>query len=216
MFTGLIQDVGALTRLIPSGREARLELSTSMVDLAIGESVAVNGACLSVTATRAGGFTAFASAETISRTTLGGLRAGVGINLERATRAGEPLGGHLVTGHVDSVVRLIRRERAGEAERWTLSLPEDHALRRQIAPKGSVALDGVSLTVNEVAAEDFRVMIIPITLGSTTLAGMDPGREINLETDILAKYVARQLGVEGSPRGAVDLDLLRRSGFVRE
>jgi len=215
MFTGLVQDVGALTRLIPSGREARLELSTSMADLAIGESVAVNGACLSVTATKAGGFTVFASAETISRTTLGGLRAGVGINLERATRAGEPLGGHLVTGHIDAVVRLIRRERAGEAERWTLSLPEDRALRRQIAPKGSIALDGVSLTVNGVAAEAFDVMIIPITLRNTTLAGMDPGREINLETDILAKYVARQLGVEDSQEGAVDLDLLRRSGFMR-
>jgi riboflavin synthase len=217
MFTGLIQDVGTVVSVVPSGQQARLVVETGLSPIEIGESIAVDGACLSATSFEPGParFTAFTSAETLSRTGLGQLNAGARVNLERAVGAGEPLGGHLVTGHVDDRVALIERAREGEAERWIVALPADDALRHQIAAKGSVALNGVSLTVNEVRASDFSLMLIPLTLKETTLGDLGPGALINLETDVLAKYVARQLE-RGTAGGAgVDMELLVKSGFVR-
>jgi riboflavin synthase len=217
MFTGLIQDIGTIVMVVPSGKQARLVVETRLAPIDIGESIAVCGACLSATEYDANNrrFTAFTSAETLARTGLGQPGGGGRVNLERAVRAGDPLGGHLVSGHVDARVELLDRVREGEAERWTVALPADDALRRQIAPKGSVTLDGVSLTVNEVCASDFSLMLIPLTLGETTLGETRRGAQINLETDVLAKYVARQLE-RGSAGGAgVDMELLVKSGFVR-
>jgi riboflavin synthase len=213
MFTGLVQDVGTIARVARRGAEARLTVSTSLQDIQIGESIAVDGACLTVAEHGAADFTAFASSETLSLTGLGDAAPGTKVNLERASRLGDPMGGHLVTGHVDARVALLSKGRSGEAELWTLALPDGEALARQIARKGSVALGGVSLTVNAVGGGSFEVTLIPHTLSQTTLGGLAPGARLNLETDVLAKYVARQLGREGG--GRVDMDLLVRSGFVR-
>ncbi|MCK9460425.1 MAG: riboflavin synthase [Proteobacteria bacterium] len=213
MFTGLVQDVGTIARLERRGDEARLKVKTALRDFNTGESIAVDGACLTVDGFGASEFTAFASRETLSLTGLGSLSLGTRVNLERASRLGDPMGGHLLTGHVDARVSLLAKDRAGEAELWTLALPQDEKLARQIARKGSVALDGVSLTVNGVGAGSFEVTLIPHTLASTTLGGRAPGARLNLETDVLAKYVARQLDREGG--GGVDMELLVRSGFVR-
>jgi riboflavin synthase len=212
MFTGLVQDVGTVTRIARRHDEAELAVDSSLGPFTLGESIAVNGTCLTVTDFDDKGFSAFASAETLAVSGLGELSGGRKVNLERAVRAGEPLGGHLVTGHVDARVALVERSPRGAAERWTVSLPDAPALARQIAPKGSVALDGVSLTVNAIHDDRFELMIIPHTLGRTALADLRAGARLNLETDVLAKYVARQLGREG---GGVDMELLLRSGFVR-
>jgi riboflavin synthase len=217
MFTGLIQDVGSISALVASGDEARLSVATGLGPLQIGESIAVSGACLTVTEAAADRFTAFASAETLARTGLSELGVGSRVNLERAMRLGDRLGGHLVTGHVDARVRLVSRTRVGEAERFAIALPDEVALREQIAPKGSLALDGVSLTINAVHHDRFELMLIPLTLEATTLAAARPGALLNLETDVLAKYVARQLGREATAGedDGVTLELLQRSGFVR-
>jgi riboflavin synthase len=214
MFTGLVQDIGTVERVERHGAEARLHLSSKLGPLSVGESVAVDGACLTVTAAGAGAgsFSVFASPETLARTGLADARPGDRVNLERALRADGPLDGHLVTGHVDARVRLLGREPAGAAERWTVALPDDPALARQIAARGSVALQGVSLTVGDVAEGRFALTLIPLTLERTTLGRMRPGDLLDLETDVLAKYVARQLERDG---GGVDLDLLVRSGFAR-
>ncbi len=214
MFTGLVQDVGTVDLVERHGAEARLRLSSGLGPLSAGESVAVDGACLTVTVAgpAAGSFAAFASPETLARTGLAGVKQGDRANLERALQADGMLGGHLVTGHVDTRVRLLARDPVGSAERWTLALPEDAALARQIAARGSVAVQGVSLTVGEVGADRFVLTVIPSTLEQTTLGRMHPGDLLNLETDVLAKYVARQLERGGK---GVDIDLLVRSGFAR-
>jgi len=212
MFSGLIQDIGTVAGLERGSAEARIAFATGLGPLEEGESVAVDGACLTVTATRAGGFSAFASPETLGRTGLADARAGHRVNLERALRADGLLGGHLVTGHVDTRVRLLGREPAGAAERWSVALPDDRELALQVAPRGSVAVQGVSLTVGDVFADRFALTLIPLTLAATTLGAARPGDLLNLETDVLAKYVARRLE-RGS--GGVDLDLLARSGFAR-
>ena len=136
------------------------------------------------------------------------------MNLERALRLGDLMGGHIVTGHVDARVRLLSRQRSGDADRFELALPAG-PLSKQIASKGSVTLDGVSLTVNEVTEGSFRVMIIPLTLSETTLGESRPGSEINIETDVLAKYISRQLGADGAKRD-IDMGTLARAGFLNE
>jgi riboflavin synthase len=215
MFTGLIQDVGTVSRIKVEAREARVVVETALGQLEIGESVALNGACLSVTASDRRTFTVFASDETLSRTGIGELGAGARVNLERAVRLGDRLGGHLVTGHVDARVELKSRSEVGTAARFAVALPDDPELGRQIAPKGSIAIEGVSLTVNRVHADRFELVLIPLTLESTTLAAAQPGTLLNLETDVLAKYVARQLDPGGDRADGVTMDLLARAGFLR-
>ena len=217
MFTGLIQEIGTVRRMARTEQEAELTVACSFEDLAIGESVAVMGACLTVTRFSKGEMTAFASLETLQKTGLGGLQRGARVNLERALKLGDPLGGHLVSGHVDERVRFISLSPAGGAERFTIALPSG-ALRRQVAEKGSVALDGVSLTVNEVRDQSFDVMIIPHTLKATTLGALGPGEKMNIETDVLAKYIARQLHAGRDPEGEkrdIDMALLEGAGFIR-
>ncbi|MCP4680656.1 MAG: riboflavin synthase [Deltaproteobacteria bacterium] len=214
MFTGLIQSIGTLEKLSTRGDEAELLVSAAFEGMELGESIAVMGACLTVTVAEPGRFTAFASQETLAKTGLKELGSGAPVNVERALKVGDPIGGHIVTGHVDARVRLLERVRYGEAERFSIALPESPLLE-QVAAKGSVAIDGVSLTVNDVRKESFDIMIIPLTLGSTTLDRLRPGDAMNIETDVLAKYVARQLGRGGEGGGGVDMDLLMRSGFVR-
>jgi len=214
MFTGLIEDLGTLVELRRGGDAASVTVATAlpMAELRLGESIAVNGACLTVTAFGDGRFTADVSPETLEKTTFSALNRGSRVNLERALRLSDRLGGHLVTGHVDGQARIVERVRQGNA--WRFGFQCDPAMTCQIVAKGSVAVDGISLTVNEVHDERFAVMIIPHTLEQTNLAGLQVGSQVNIETDLIGKYVARLLGAgDRQPRG-VTLDLLAKSGFL--
>jgi len=194
MFTGLIEGVGGLAARESRDGDARLRIAAGTLpwpvdDLRIGESIAVNGVCLTVVAFDADGFEADASNETLALTTLGTLAVGAALNLERALRADARLGGHLVSGHVDGVGRVQRITDDARAQRWRFAAPT--ALLRYIAQKGSVCVDGVSLTVNAVDAEGFEVALVPHTIAHTAFAATDVGATVNLEVDLVARYVER-------------------------
>ena len=214
MFTGLIQEVGTVRSLVRRGKEAEITVSTSLENFQLGESIAIMGACLSVTSFGPDYFSAFASLETLTKTGLGDFGAGAKVNLERALKIGDAMGGHIVTGHVDARVKIVSRTRVGEAERFTIALP-DPPTHAQLAPKGSVAIDGISLTVNDVRKDSFDLMLIPLSLEHTTLGTAKPGDMVNIETDVLAKYVARQLGRSSDTKHSIDIELLTKSGFMR-
>jgi riboflavin synthase len=202
MFTGLVAMTGALIAVrSTSAVGARLSIRAGFDDgpLALGESIAVNGACLTVDAIGAGGFEADASAETLARTTLGGLVAGSPVHLERALRAADRMGGHMVTGHVDGVGALAERRALGDAVCMAFRVPGE--LAKFVATKGSIAVDGVSLTVNAVDGDRFEVVIIPHTLSKTALGALAPGDRVNLEVDLVARYVARLLSVDRFSQG---------------
>jgi riboflavin synthase len=187
-----------------------------VAELALGESVAVDGACLTVVSSEGDAFDVEASAETLARTTLGERRPGDALHLERALRLGDRLGGHIVTGHVDGTGRVRDRKPLGESLRLGFTAPPEVA--RYLVAKGSVAIDGVSLTVNGVDADGFDVVLIPHTLGVVHLGHKQPGDRVNLEADLLGKYVERLLSFKNAgngPSGGIDLDLLARNGFVR-
>jgi len=192
MFTGLVESIGEIRRVVPRGGGHRLELSAVWPDgmlPAEGDSVAVNGVCLTVLEPSSGGFCADLSPETVRRTLLARLRTGDRVNLERALCLGKRLGGHLVQGHVDGIVRLLRIRREESFRRWRLSLPAE--LAPEVAAKGSVTLDGVSLTVAAIGPGFFEAALIPETLRTTTLGTAREGQELHVETDVLAKYVRR-------------------------
>jgi riboflavin synthase len=190
MFTGIITDLGRLRSLTPGG-VARIVLETGYdtATIAPGASIACNGVCLSVVDKGPGWFAVDASAETLARTTIGSWVTGRPVNLERPLRLGEELGGHLVSGHVDGVGEVVERRPDGESLRLRIRVPLD--LARFVAPKGSIAVDGVSLTVNEVDGAVFGVNIIPVTLRQTGFGRISPGERVNLEIDLLARYLAR-------------------------
>jgi riboflavin synthase len=190
VFSGIIQTTGRLERRAMRDGGARLTLASRrpLARLALGESIAVNGACLTVTARDGRRFTADASPETLRRTTLGTLELGARVNLERALRAGDRIGGHVVQGHVDGVGRL---ERIRSDRQWFLyRFRAPAALAPYLVEKGSIAIDGVSLTVFACRGPSFTVALIPHTLAETTLAGLEPGDRVNLEADVLLKYIA--------------------------
>ena len=196
MFSGIITDVGRVRRLSRApgeagGLEATIATAYDSAAIPLGASIACSGPCLTVVAVEPGGFSVQASAETLACSTLGDWATGTPVNLERSLRLGDELGGHIVSGHVDGVARLLDRRPEGESVRFVIEAPP--ALMPFIASKGSVALDGVSLTVNEVAAGHFGVNIIPYTLAHTSLGDAEPGQRMNLEIDPLARYVARLL-----------------------
>ncbi len=193
MFTGIISDVGRVRAVTPGG-DTGFTIATAYDTgaIALGASVACAGACLTVTGTGEGWFAVQASAETLARTTLGRWREGTPINLERALKLGDELGGHILSGHVDAVAAIVARRPEGDSLRLVIEVPAPFA--QAIASKGSVALDGVSLTVNEVEDRRFGVNIIPHTQAKTTLGSAQPGDRVNLEIDVLARYVARLLG----------------------
>lgn len=198
MFTGIVQAIGNAVSNEARGGDRRLVIDAGQLAariepkrLAIGESIAVNGACLTVVEFDGARFAADASRETLASTTLGDLRSGDPVNLEAALRAGDPLGGHLMSGHVDGVVGVVAV--SGDARSLCVELAAPAALARYLAQKGSVALDGVSLTVNAVEGSRFRVNLIPHTMASTTLAGVAPGRRLNMEADQVARYLERLL-----------------------
>lgn len=198
MFTGIVQDVGRIEALEARGGDVRLRIACARLDLTrtgLGDSMCVQGCCLTVVELAAGSFSVDVSRESLALTTLGQLDTGAAVNLELALRAGDALGGHLVSGHVDGVASVSAVARDARSLRLTVSPPA--ALRRFIAPKGSVSLDGVSLTVNEVDTASFGVNIIPHTQSLTTLGSLAPGSRVNLEVDLVARYLARLLAVPG-------------------
>jgi riboflavin synthase len=219
VFTGLVETTGELVHRERRGPGFRLRVKTTIGPLSLGESISVSGACLTVTSTDpAGTFSADVSLETADKTTLGGLAVGSKVNLERSLAAGDRLGGHLVSGHVDGIATVNDIETIGDA--WRVSVSAPPALMRFIAAKGSVALDGVSLTVNGVSRDRFDFVLIPHTRAVTHFASLKAGVALNLEVDVLARYVARYFEAlfgETSDPPAQDArlgDLLARAGFT--
>lgn len=218
MFTGIIQALGSVAR-IDSGRDsARLSIAAGKLDLtdvALGDSIAVSGPCLTVVESSAGEFVVDVSRETLARTTLGKKRAGDVVNLEKALRLSDRLGGHLVSGHVDGVGITVGRETLEDYVRFRIEAPPE--LGRYIAAKGSIAVDGVSLTVNAVEGNEFDLMIIPHTLKETTLGDLNSGVPVNLEIDLVARYLERLTQFDGGrDHEALPLEALQRAGFVDE
>jgi riboflavin synthase len=218
MFTGLIQTLGRIEALTRMGGETRLRVRPArpMERVVKGESIAVNGACLTVEEFGRDFFTVYASAETMSRTNLGALSVGSAVNLERALALGDRLGGHMVTGHVDCLATVEDIRPAGESRLVRLSFEERFAA--QVVEKGSVALDGISLTVNACRANELEVNIIPATWAETTIVGWKPSTRVNMETDLIGKYVQRMLGpwAEGKGSGTestMTMEFLRKHGF---
>jgi len=212
MFTGLVQDTGeiAAVRADAGGRVLAVRTGLPLAQVAIGDSIAVDGVCLTVETLEGDTFTATAGPETLSLTTLGGFRAGRRVHLEQALALGERLGGHLVQGHVDCTGTVTSASRQGDAQVIWIEAPAHDA--RYIAAKGSICVDGVSLTVNEVQGRRFRVNIVPHTLQVTRMGDYRPGDAVNLEVDILAKYVERLLST-AEPGKGLTLDTLRKNGF---
>ena len=191
MFTGIVRELGVLaeSKEAAGGRALVVHAPESAARAAVGDSVAINGCCLTATALKAGDIAFQAVPETIRRTTLGTLERGERVNVELAIRAGDEFGGHYVQGHVDAVGRIQSVEFEGEGLRVFVEAPDD--VLRYCVEKGSITVDGVSLTVAEVAEDAFAVALVPHTLAATTLSSLQPGRPVNLEADVLAKYVER-------------------------
>jgi len=215
MFTGIVQAVGTVARIDVRGGDARVEIAAgelALADVAIGDSIAVNGVCLTAVARGNDSFAADVSTETLARTSLGRLRAGSRVNLEKALALGDRFGGHLVSGHVDGLATLRAREGAGRSTQFRLAAPTAPA--KYIAAKGSVCLDGVSLTVNTVAGAEFDVNVVPHTLAVTTLGEWQVGSEVNLEVDLIARYLERLVLGDNAAAGVTE-ELLARAGFIR-
>ncbi len=218
MFTGIIQAVGSIAHIESKGGDARLRIHTGALDMGDvqrGDSIAVSGVCLTAIEHSANGFSADVSGETLARTTLGNLNVGTRVNLEKALMLSSRLGGHLVSGHVDGVAEVL--ERTAEARSVRLRMRAPVALARYIASKGSVCLDGVSLTVNVVEGALFDVNVVPHTLQSTTFGEFQPGFRVNLEVDLIARYLERlMLGERAADAtSTITPAFLAEHGFLR-
>ena len=216
MFTGIVQALGKIEAVTRRGADLRLRVGTGQLDLAavrVGDSVAVAGVCLTVTALPPLAFEADVSAETLRCTTFSDLRTGAAVNLEKSLTLAAPLGGHLVSGHVDGVGDVAARDEIGQSLRYRIAAPV--ALARYIAAKGSICVDGVSLTVNAIKGAEFEVNLVPHTLQATTLGALMPGARVNLEVDLMARYAERLL--QGfAERAGLSLETLTRAGIVDE
>lgn len=212
MFTGLIEEVGTVRRLERGARGARLTIAAQTVleQTAIGDSIAVNGVCLTVVTRTEDSFCADVMAETLRRSSLGSLQSGSEVNLERAMAANGRFGGHIVSGHIDGTGTVSSLRREDNAVWVTVETPS--ALMRYIVEKGSIAIDGVSLTVAKVSAGSFSVSVIPHTGAQTILLSKRAGDTVNLECDIIGKYVEKMLGTQRAPSG-ITMDFLTRNGF---
>jgi riboflavin synthase len=219
MFTGLVQGKGRVEAVEPRGAETRLKVRAlfDLPRITPGESIAVNGACLTVEDFGENWFTVYASAETLAHTSLWALRTGAEVNLERALALGDRLGGHLVSGHVDCLATVREVAPAGLSRVYTLAFPPEFG--PLVVPKGSVALDGISLTVNDCGPDFLSVNIIPATQRETTISGWSAGAKVNMECDLIGKYVRNMLGPwlaatgSGRPAPKLSMDFLREHGF---
>lgn len=214
MFTGLIETVGTLIALRRSGSQQVVELKAADLptgEVRVGDSVAVNGACLTVTAIQGDMYSFDVSPETVSKTAFSSLSPGSSLNLERALKLGSRLDGHLVTGHIDCVGQVKSVMQFGNSIVLTVAVPAEHAAL--LVEKGSVAIDGISLTINDLSDDGFTVALIPHTVKKTNLVTVKPGREVNIETDIIGKYVARLLHPHHASKG-LTIEKLMQNGFV--
>lgn len=218
MFTGIIEETGRVASLEKASSSGRLEIMAELVttDVQLGDSIAVNGVCLTVTSFSSTRFAVDVMAETLARSTLGELKPGDLVNLERALRLSDRLGGHLVQGHVDGTGILTAEQRVGIARVITIGASSD--VLKYVVPKGSIAIDGISLTVVELMNDSFSVSLIPHTAALTTLGSKKPGDRVNLESDIIGRYVERLLNPSlieapgGSPK--IDAAFLAENGFI--
>ena len=217
MFTGLVMGMGRIEAAENRGAETRFRIRAlfDLPDIEHGESIAVNGVCLTVETFGDNWFTAYASRETLSVSSLGALRVGSEVNLERAMAMGDRFGGHIVSGHVDALAEVAEVRPAGESNVYKLTFDAAHG--RYVIPKGSVALDGISLTVNGCGPDWLEVNIIPETQKATTISGWTPGRKVNMETDVIGKYVERMVapwtGSGDDKKSGITMEYLRKHGF---
>ena len=216
MFTGIVEEIGTVRCVVSSQTDGRIEIEASLVleGTKIGDSIAVNGVCLTVIALGPRGFTADVMPETLRRSNLGSLRSGDQVDLERAMAADGRFGGHMVSGHIDGVGTVLRSRQEGNATWVTISAPQE--ILRLIVEKGSIAIDGISLTVAQVTDTSFSVSLIPHTGTQTILLRKGPGSQVNLENDVVGKYVARLLASKDpapEPESRITLDFLQEHGF---
>ena len=212
MFTGIIQAKGSIAAIERRGGDVRLRVTATglpWADYAIGDSIAVSGVCLTAVQLHEDGFDTDVSVETLDVTTLKQLDVGDSVNLEPALRVGDALGGHLVSGHVDGIGKLVSRADDARSVRMTFELPGE--LSRYVARKGSICVDGVSLTINEVSGNTFGLNIIPHTAEVTTMGSYDVGTAVNIEVDLLARYIERMLGNDGD---GLSIDFLKEHGYA--
>lgn len=219
MFTGIIEATGSIKAINNSGSDAIVTLDCAKLDLSdvnIGDSIASNGVCLTVTSLQKDSFTADVSGETLKRTTFAKAKPGKPVNLEKAMLPTTRFGGHIVSGHVDGVGQIKRIEAVGKANEYWIEAPKE--LARYIAEKGSITVDGISLTVNDVEGASFKLTIVPHTSGETTISQFKVGQQVNLEVDIIARYAERLIlgnSEDKQPSSGVTMDLLARSGFMK-
>jgi len=216
MFTGIVNAIGKIVRIDSSNDSSRIAITAGKLDLsdvALGDSIAVSGPCLTVIANGRNEFVVDVSSETLARTTLGSKRIGDGVNLEKALRLSDRLGGHLVSGHVDGVGSILDRVAQDGYVQFRVAAPGD--LEKYIATKGSVSIDGVSLTVNDIGSDEFELMIIPHTLNETTLGDLEPGDNVNIEIDLIARYLERLADFSDEmDTDPISLEMLDRAGFI--
>lgn len=219
MFTGIIEAIGRISDIQPKGTDTRLRIHTgklSLDDVQLGDSIAVNGVCLTVIELPGDGFWADVSGETLSKTTLGSAQKNTSVNLEKALTPTTRLGGHLVSGHVDGIGEVVLRENAGRSIHFRIRAPQ--SLARYIAQKGSICVDGISLTVNAIDNDVFDLNIVPHTLTETTMSDFQPGRHVNLEVDIIARYLERMLTANGdndTQAAGISKEFLAQHGFIK-
>jgi riboflavin synthase len=219
MFTGIIQAIGSIAAIEPRGGDARLRITTGKLDLTdvkLGDSIAVNGVCLTAVELPGDGFWADVSQETLEKTTLANIQVKQRVNLEKALTPTTRLGGHLVSGHVDGIGEVVARKPAARSVQFSIRTPD--ALARYIAHKGSICVDGTSLTVNAVSGAVFELNIVPHTLQETIMEEYQPGRQVNLEVDLIARYLERLLlgdrAADPKAQG-VSMELLAEHGFIK-
>jgi len=217
LFTGIVEELGEVNSIQRGSQSVVLEIKATEVlsDVQVGDSIATNGVCLTVTSFSEDRFTVDVMPETMRKSSLGELKIGDIVNLERALRLQDRLGGHLVSGHIDSIGTIKKKEREDNAVLITISLPQE--LKRLLVPKGSIAIDGISLTIAELTDDAFTVSLIPHTAEVTTLGAKGVGDIVNLEADLIGKYVERMLNFkddDNNSKSEVDFDLLQQNGFL--
>ena len=215
MFTGIIEDKGRVLRVEYRGQEKKLtiELPTYLTEVQLGDSININGVCLTVVQKKEQGIELDMSQETLQKTLLRELRVGDQVNLERALTLTGRLGGHIVTGHIDGIGEIIEKKKERDFLRLRIRIPE--SISRYVVQKGSIAIDGISLTVNECKAAEIQLTLIPYTIEKTTLLDKKVGDQVNVETDILGKYVEKLLGQGDKESVKVDLSFLKEHGFIK-